>query len=289
MTQAYLEGFKKTAEEHGIDPELLKKAQTAFGNLGPTIDAAELENTAKLMDDPRFVNSIMDNLPSIGLRWFLSNPGHEDARRAVYENVADKAKAALSVTSPKIKIPDIKVNLFDGGPAAGTRLHALFNTLSAILRSGTVKRRLALGAGGALAGGALAGGLVGYKLLSKNKKKEKPEKKASYDEVLKLAQQGLGVTGPRVDTAKMDSMAKLMGSPQTDIQFEKALPSEGMLRYLSRPGHKDAFNAAFAKAWAAAKNRSTNPKVPGPGAAPKAPLHIAQPPKVPAVKLPQPK
>ena len=284
MTRAYLEGFKKTAEEHGIDPELLKKAQTAFGKLGPTIDAAEWENMDKLMDDPRFVNSIVDNLPSIGLRWFLSNPGHEDARRAVYENVADKAEAALSVTSPKIKIPDIKVNLSDRGLSAGTRLHALFNTLRAILMSGAVKRRLALGAGG-----ALAGGIAGYKLLSKNRKKEKPEKKASYDSVLKLAQQGLGVTGPRVDTAKLDSMAKLMGSPQADIQFEKALPSEGMLRYLSGPGHKDAFNAALAKAWAAAKDRSTNPKVPGPGTAPKAPLHIAQPPKVPAVKLPQPK
>ena len=181
MTQAYLEGFKKAAEEHGIDPELLKKAQTAFGNLGPTIDAAELENTAKLMDDPRFVNSVMDNLPSIGLRWFLSNPGHEDARRAVYENVADKAEAALSVTSPKIKIPDIKVNLSDRGPAAGTRLHALFNALRAILRSGAVKRRLALGAGG-----ALVGGIAGYKLLSKNKK-NKNEKKASYSVLRKLA------------------------------------------------------------------------------------------------------
>ena len=195
MTQDYLEGFKKTAEEYGIDPKLLKEAQTAFGNLGPTIDAAELENKAKLIDDPRFVNRIMENLPSIGLRWFLSNPGHEDARRAVYENVADKAEAALSVNSPKIKIPDIKVNLSDKGLAAGTRLHALFNTLRAILRSGVVKRRLALGAGG-----ALAGGIAGYKLLSKNKKKEKPEKKASYDAVLKLAQQGLGVTGPRVDS-----------------------------------------------------------------------------------------
>ena len=272
MTQAYLEGFKKVAEEYGVDPELLKKAQEAFGQLGPTLEAAdynELDSIdTHLPGLPSALGiALAKYLPSIGLKQFLSNPGHLDVRLSAYDTAADRAIKEVQEARKSIK-PGI------------TSLQALLAKLG--------KKNLALGAGGAVAGGLA--GYAGYKLLSKNKKKEKKsEKKASYDAVLKLAQQGLGVTGPRVDTAKLDSMAKLMGSPQTDIQFEKALPSEGMLRYLSGPGHKDAFNAALAKAWAAAKNRSTNPKVPGPGTAPKAPLHIAQPPKVPAVKLPQPK
>lgn len=271
MTQAYLEGFKKVAEEYGIDPELLKKAQEAFGRLGPTLEAADYDELDSIdTHSPglpsAFGIALAKYLPSIGLKQFLSNPGHLDARLSTYDTAADRAIKEVREARKSIK-PGI------------TSLQALLAKLG--------KKNLALGTGGAVAGGLA--GYAGYKLLSKNKKKEKPEKKASYDAVLKLAQQGLDVAGPRVDTAKLDSMAQLMRSPQTDIQFEKALPSEGMLRYLSGSGHKDAFNAAFAKAWAAAKNRSTNPKVPGPGTAPKPPLHIAQPPKVPAVKLPQPK
>ena len=161
MTKEYLDGFKKVAEEHGVDPELLKKAQVAFGRVGPILDAAELENKAKLMEDPRFVNLIKANLPSIGLRKFLSYPGNEEAQLALFENAVDKAvdKAVAAIKKP----------LKDQSPAKTSILRTLLARLN--------KKNLALRAGGALAGGLA--GYAGYKLLSRNKKKEK---KASYDE-----------------------------------------------------------------------------------------------------------
>ena len=292
MTQAYLEGFKKTAEAHGIDPELLKKAQSAYmnGQLGPTLDAAEDNAFLQLMKNPALaikLDKLLDR--SNGLENYLSGPGHYFLK----EKMNDKDfSSLLKLVSPEKMslgkfLKETGRNMKDGGSALKRLLLFLNKGLDAAHNVINLSKNVALGTGGAVAGGLA--GYAGYKLLGKNKKKEKSEKKASYDALLKLAQQALGATGPRVNTAKLDSMAQLMRSPQTDIQFEKALPSEGMLRYLSRPGHKDAFNAAFAKAWAAAKNRSTNPKIPDPGTAPKAPLHIAQPPKVPAVKLPQPK
>ena len=157
MTKEYLDGFKKVAEAYGVNPELLKQAQVAVGRVGPTLDAAELEDEAKLMEDPRILNKVMENLPSVGLQQFLSRPGNEEARKAVFENAADKAIAAL------------KKPLKDQSPAKTSVLRTLLARLN--------KKNLALGAGGALAGGLA--GYAGYKLLSRNKKKEK---KASYDE-----------------------------------------------------------------------------------------------------------
>lgn len=80
-------------------------------------------------------------------------------------------------------------------------------------------------------------------------------------ELLKIAQQGLGVVGPRVDTANFESFRDSILNPTYDIAFEKNLPSEGLLRYLGGIGHENANNHVLRQAHIKAQVASSMPKV----------------------------